>query len=108
MFTNIKLAAAVAAVGLMSMLGPAVAHSEPPRIPPGNNDTCANFAGINLAGINYVEDPANSNAYYVCLNGVTQRHLDCPSGGQPAMDPTTPCIRALPGQLPQGNHHTLP
>ena len=106
MFTKIKLGAAVAAVGLMSIASPAVGHTQPPRIPLGN-DTCANFAGINLAGINYVEDPANSNAYYVCLNGVTQRHLDCPLPGATSPQQPGPCLRATP-RLPESHHHTLP
>jgi hypothetical protein len=108
MFTKTKLGVAVAGVGFMSMLGPAVAYSEPPRIPPGNNDTCADSAGINLAGINYVADPDDANAYYACSDGVTLKHLDCPLPGATLPDIPGPCIRAVPGRLPQGNTHAKP
>lgn len=104
MFAKIKLGVAVAGVGWISVVSPAVAHSEPP----GNNSTCAGLAGINLAGINYVADPDDANAYYVCADGVTQQHLDCPLPGAALPDIPGPCIRAVPPRLPQGNAHAKP
>jgi hypothetical protein len=103
MFTKVKLGAAIVGVGWMGLMAPAIAHAQPPRIPPGNNDNCAN-----LAGTNFVADPDDANAYYVCVDGAALQHLDCPLPGATSPDIPGPCIRAVPGRLPQGNAHAKP
>ena len=79
MFAKIKqvaaAGAAVAGVGWITVVSPGVAQAQPPRIPQGTNFTCPD-----IAGINYVQDPADSNAYYMCIDGLQQRHLQCPPG----------------------------
>ena len=74
MFAKIKqlaaAGAAVAGVGWITVVSPGVAHAQPPRIPQGTNFTCPD-----VAGITYVQDPANSNAYYMCIDGLQQQHL---------------------------------
>jgi len=77
MFAKIKrvaaAGAAVAGVGWITVVSPSVAHAQPPRIPQGANFTCPD-----VAGITYVQDPANANAYYMCIDGLQQQHLQCP------------------------------
>jgi len=87
MFANVKqvaaVGAAVAGVGWITVVSPGVAHAQPPRIPPGNNFTCAD-----VPGDNYVQDPDDSDAYYHCVDGVEEHHEKCP--------PTTYLIMAMP------------
>jgi hypothetical protein len=77
MFAKIKqvaaVGAAVAGVGWITVVSPGVAHAQPPRIPPGNNFTCAD-----VPGDNYVKDPDDSDAYYHCVDGVEEHHEKCP------------------------------
>jgi hypothetical protein len=87
MFAKIKqvaaAGAAVAGVGWMTVVSPGVAHAQPPGIPQGTTFTCPD-----VAGINYLRDPANANAYYMCIDGLQQRHLQCP--------PEAPLLMATP------------
>ena len=97
MFAKIKqvaaVGAAVAGVGWVTVVSPAVAHTQPPRIPQDNNITCPD-----IAGVQYVPDPDDSNAYYVCAGGVVQDHNQCP--------PVTKLIMGTPPNcLPWSPHH---
>jgi hypothetical protein len=65
--------AAIASVGWMTVLSPGVVYAQPPRIPQGVSFTCPD-----VAGINYVQDPDDSNAYYLCVDGLTKSHDRCP------------------------------
>ncbi len=65
--------AAIASVGWVTAVSPGVAHAQPPRIPQEVSFTCPD-----VAGINYVQDPNNSNAYYLCVDGLEQAHMQCP------------------------------
>ncbi len=67
--------AAIASVGWMTVASPGVAYAQPPRIPQGVSFTCPD-----VAGINYVQDPDNANAYYLCVDGLTKQRLECPPG----------------------------
>jgi hypothetical protein len=67
--------AAIASVGWMTVASPAVAYAEPPGIPQGSSFSCPGTAGIN-----YVQDPDNANAYYLCVDGLTKQRLECPPG----------------------------
>jgi hypothetical protein len=79
MFATIEhvagVGAAVAGIGWVTVVSPAVPHAQPPPIPAGNDITCP---GGDVAELQYVPDPADSNAYYVCAGGVLQQHLRCP------------------------------
>jgi hypothetical protein len=79
MFAKIKrvaaAGAAVAGVGWITVVSPGVAHAQPPRIPQSINFICPD-----VAGINFLRDPGDANAYYMCVDGLQQRHLQCPSG----------------------------
>ena len=79
MFARMKqvaaVGAAVAGLGWVSVVSPAVAHTQPPRIPPGNDISCP---GGDAADLQYVPDPEDSNAYYICAGGVPQDHRRCP------------------------------
>jgi hypothetical protein len=77
MRTAIKQARAVGAalVGLawMAIVSPAMADAQPPAVPEGNTFNCPD-----IAGINYVRDPADSHAYYLCVDGSATHHMRCP------------------------------
>jgi len=68
MFAKIKqvaaVGAAVAGVGWVTVVSPGVAHTQPLLISQDNNITCPDTAEVQ-----YVPDPDDSNAYYVCVNG---------------------------------------
>lgn len=97
MFAKIKqvaaVGAAVAGVGWITVVSPDVAHAQPPRIPPGNNFTCAD-----IPGDNYVVDPDDSNAYYHCVDGVEEHHEKCPPVSILQIGPPPRCIN-------RGGHH---
>ena len=99
MFAKVKqlaaVGAAVAGVGWVTVVSPAVAHTQPPRIPPGNDITCP---GGDAADLQYVLDPDNSNAYYVCAGGSVQQHLRCPQVSKLIMGTPPKC-------LDWGGHH---
>ena len=108
MFAKIKqvaaVGAAVAGVGWITVVSPGVAHTQPPRIPPGNNITCSDTAGVQ-----YVADPDNSNAYYVCENGSQTQRIECPAAAKLVMSTPPNCSgTGVQPRLPQGNHHTMP
>jgi hypothetical protein len=86
--------AAVAGVGWITVVSPGVAHAQPPRIPQGSNFICPD-----VAGINYLQDPGNSNAYYLCVDGLQQRHQQCPPG--------TKLIVATPPVCSSLGHHGM-
>ena len=65
--------AAIASAGWMTVVSPAVAYAQPPRIPQGVDFTCPA-----VDGIHYVQDPDDSNAYYLCVDGLTKQRLKCP------------------------------
>jgi hypothetical protein len=67
--------AAIASVGWLTVVSPGAAYAQPPRIPQEVNFTCPD-----VAGINYVQDPDDSNAYYLCVDGLTKSHNQCPTG----------------------------
>ncbi|KAA8964277.1 hypothetical protein [Mycobacterium sp.] len=66
---------AIAGIGFwwVSAMSPAVAHAQPRSMPPGEEIVCPD-----LAGIHYVPDPDDSNAYYICENGSQLEHEECP------------------------------
>jgi hypothetical protein len=67
--------AAIASVGWVTAVSPGVAYAQPPRIPQEVSFTCPA-----VDGIHYVQDPADSNAYYLCVDGLTKWHNRCPPG----------------------------
>ncbi len=76
MFTIIERAAAISAAlvgfGWVTVMSPAAGHAEPP-LPQGNTFNCPD-----IAGINYVQDPKDSQAYHLCIDGSTTQHMRCP------------------------------
>jgi hypothetical protein len=91
MFANIKqlavVGATVAGVGWVTVLNPATAHTQPLPIPPGNNFTCPD-----IAGVNYAQDPDDSNAYYTCVDGQQQSRTQCPPSQKLAMGTPPKCV----------------
>jgi hypothetical protein len=73
----IKQVAAVgaAAVGLgwVTVVSPGVAHAQPPHIPQGTDNLCPD-----IAGINYVRDPEDLHAFYLCVDGLVRHQFRCP------------------------------
>jgi hypothetical protein len=67
--------AAIASVGWMTVVSPGVAYAQPPRIPQVVSFTCPA-----IDGIHYVQDPDDSNAYYLCVDGLMKAHNQCPPG----------------------------
>ena len=65
--------AAVAGFGWATVVTPAVANAQPLPIPQENGITCPH-----IAGVQYVPDPDNSDAYYVCADGLQRDHYVCP------------------------------
>lgn len=100
MFTKIRQAAVVGAVvagvGWVSVVSPAVAHTQVPRIPTANDITCP---GGGVDDVQYVPDPDDSNAFYVCAGGAQQDHRRCPQVTKLDMNTTPPTC------LPLSNHH---
>jgi hypothetical protein len=78
---------AVAGLGWVAIMSPVVAHAQPPRIPQGNSVTCPD-----IAGINYMPDPDNTNAYYLCVDGLPQHHYQCPPVTRLVMTTPPKCI----------------
>ena len=89
MFAKIKqvaaVGAAVAGVGWVIFVSPAVANAQPP-IPKDNPITCPD-----IAGVRHVPDPDNSQAYYVCADGSQQDRKVCPADTYVDMDAKLPC-----------------
>jgi len=70
---KIKQVAAVVGLGWVTVVSPGVAHAQPPHIPQDTDITCPD-----IAGINYVRDANNSNAFYLCVDGEQKHHFRCP------------------------------
>jgi hypothetical protein len=89
MFAKIKqvaaVGAAIAGIGWATVVSPAVANAQPLPIPQANDITCPN-----IAGTQYLPDPDNSNAYYVCADGVQQGYNVCPADTHLETDKTPP------------------
>jgi hypothetical protein len=96
----------VVIVGLawQSVLGPAVAQSQPtvPPTPvpiqPDDPVTCpGGDNGGAVSGLEYIADPSDSNAYYICSVGAgsaPQQHLVCPAWATLQMSTTPPmCVQ---------------
>ncbi|WP_292976660.1 hypothetical protein [Mycobacterium sp.] len=99
MFAKIKQVAVIGAVvgaGWMPIVSPAVAHTQPTHISPGDNITCP--SGADAANAQYLPDPEDSNAYYVCAGGVEPQHIRCPSIAKLIMSTPPKCS-------PRSNHH---
>ncbi|MDI3313078.1 MAG: hypothetical protein QJR12_01975 [Mycobacterium sp.] len=91
----IRVAAAGATVclGWVTILSPGAARAVPPRMPQDTDFTCPD-----IAGINYVADPNDANAYYLCVDGLPQHHYQCP--------PVTKLIMTTPPRcIPWSSHH---
>jgi hypothetical protein len=77
MFAKPKQVAAVGvtvvAVGWVTGVSPGAAHPQPPRMPQDNNFTCPD-----IAGINYVRDPEDLHAFYLCVDGLVRHQFRCP------------------------------
>jgi len=90
MFAKVKqvaaLGAAVAGVGWVIFVGPAVANAQPRPIPQDNPITCPD-----IAGVRDVPDPDNSQAYYICADGSQKDHKVCPADTYIEIDATLPC-----------------
>lgn len=76
MFAKAKaVAGGVAVVGLgwLAVVGPGVAHPQPPAMPQGDTFTCPD-----VAGINYMRDPDDVHGYYLCVDGSVRHQFRCP------------------------------
>jgi hypothetical protein len=87
--------AAIASVGWMTAVSLAVAYAQPPRIPQAGT-----FACPDVAGIKYVQDPADSNAFYLCVDGLTKAHNQCPPGTTYLIMGTPPHCHSRSHQMP--------
>jgi hypothetical protein len=69
MFARGKAAAIGVAmvVVLGAMVDPCLAHGQ------GDNFSCPD-----IAGINYVRDPEDLHAFYLCVDGLERHHFRCP------------------------------
>jgi hypothetical protein len=63
----------IVVLGWGAMVNSSVAHPQPPRMPQGDNFTCPD-----IAGINYVRDPEDLHAFYLCVDGLEHHHFRCP------------------------------
>ncbi len=84
---KIKQVAAVVGLGWVTVASPGVAHAQPPPI----NITCPD-----IAGINYVRDANDSNAFYLCVDGEQRYYFRCPR--------VTLLIMAMPPKCVPFNH----
>ena len=73
MFAKVIQVAAVVGLGWVTVVSPGVAHAQPPPIP-HTDITCPD-----IAGINYVRDPNDLHAFYLCVDGEQKHHFRCPS-----------------------------
>ena len=82
MFGDFKKVAAVGAaavgVGWVTVVSPAPTGAQPQPIPRDNDSICPDSAGVR-----YVLDPDNPDAYYVCNGGSQQAHKVCPPNTRP-------------------------
>ncbi len=63
------IAVTVAALVWVASVGPSPADPQPTE----NNLTCPD-----IAGINYVRDPEDLHAFYLCVDGLVRHHFRCP------------------------------
>lgn len=77
--------AAIAGIGSVSLSSSAVAYAQPPLISPASEFTCPDTAGLQ-----YVQDPDDSQAYYVCADGKQQDHQQCRPGAFLNLNVTPP------------------
>ncbi len=70
---RIRHVAAIISLGLVTVVSTGVAYAQPPHIPQETDIICPDFAGIN-----YVRDADELNAYYVCVDGEQKHHFRCP------------------------------
>ena len=97
MFSEMKAVAAigVAATGLgfISVLSPYSARALPAQLPAAHSVSCPGGRGVH-----YLPDPKDTNAYFVCRDGVQTQHSVCP--------PIAKLVIAEPPTCaPQSNHH---
>lgn len=67
--------AAIAGIGSASLVSADVAYAQSLRTSPADEFTCP--PGV---GLQYVQDPEDAQAYYVCADGKQQDHQMCPPG----------------------------
>ncbi|MFY2860829.1 carbohydrate-binding module family 14 protein [Mycobacterium sp. THU-M104] len=77
--------AAIAGIGSMSVVVSAAAYAQPPTISPADGFACPTGAGLQ-----YVPDPDDSQAFYVCADGKQQDHQKCPPGTVLELNMTPP------------------
>jgi hypothetical protein len=65
--------AAAVGLGWVTVVSPGVAHAQPPHIPQGTDIICPD-----IAGINYVRDPEDLHAFYLCVDGLVHHQFRCP------------------------------
>ncbi|HUB57504.1 MAG TPA: hypothetical protein VMB04_20360 [Mycobacterium sp.] len=87
----VALGVTVVALGWVTVASPGVAHSQPPRMPQGDNVTCPD-----IAGINYVPDPEDSHGFYLCVDGLMRHHFRCPQVTVLVMGIPPKCVPFLP------------
>lgn len=63
------------AVGAPGVAAAAVSHAQPADVPVPLGFDCP--LGGAFSGVQYVADPENQNAYYVCAGGLPQQHAVC-------------------------------
>ncbi len=89
--------AAIAGIGSVSVLGSAAAFAESPRVSPADGFACPTGAGLQ-----YVPDPDDSQAYYVCADGKQQDHQQCPPDTFLELNRTPPeCLTPDPVDYPK-------
>jgi hypothetical protein len=69
----IKQVATVVGFGWLTVVSPGVVHAQPPHLHQDTDTTCPD-----IAGINYVLDADDPNAYYLCVDGEQKHHFRCP------------------------------
>ena len=82
------VAAVVVGFGWLSLAVPAVAQCQPAHVQPPAVISCPD--GGAFGGVQYVQDPDNSNAYYVCAGGLPQQHPACPANTSLNMNTNPP------------------
>lgn len=90
MFARTKQLAIVGvAAGLawVTVANPGAVYAQSPRMHQGDDFTCPD-----VAGINYVRDPEDSNAYYLCVDGSPRQHARCPQISRLIMGSPPKCI----------------
>jgi hypothetical protein len=91
--------------GWLFAIGPvAAAESVPQPAPIGIHYAAFNCPmGGAFSGVEYVQDPSDSNAYYVCSGGLPQQHLRCPNSTVLNMNTNPPTC--VPWRAPYGGNN---